>query len=130
VLPRVAERVVAAGGRLLIIAEETRLAALDKLLWTYTPDSFLPHACASGGADANQPILIATDSVATNGARNLAIADGVWRDAALDFDRTFHFFDEDRIVEARQSWKALADREGVERRYWKQGETGGWEQLA
>jgi DNA polymerase-3 subunit chi len=130
VLPRVAERVLADGGRLLIVAGEARLAALDRLLWTYKPDSFLPHACTGGERDADQPILLAAGPAAANGARNVALADGVWRDEALGFDRAFHFFDEDRIVEARQAWKALADRDDVERRYWKQGEGGGWEQLA
>ena len=130
VLPRVAERVLADGGRLLIVAKEAQLPALDRLLWTYRPDSFLPHACSGGERDTDQPVLLSIELAATNGAKNVAIADGVWRDEALDFDRAFHFFDEDRIVEARQAWKALADRAGIERRYWKQGESGGWEQLA
>lgn len=130
VLPRVAERVLADGGRLLIVANEGRLAALDKLLWTWRPDSFLPHDCAGGERDAGQPILLSAEVSAPNDARNVAIADGQWREEALGFERAFHFFDEERIVEARQAWKALAEREGVERRYWKQSEGGGWEQLA
>jgi len=130
VLPRIAERVLADGGRLLIVADQARLPALDKLLWTWRADSFLPHACAGGERDANQPILLAADVISPNDARNVAIADGEWRDEVLGFDRAFHFFDEERIVEARQAWKALGDRDGVERRYWKQSEGGGWEQLA
>ena len=130
VLPRIAERVLADGGRLLIVADQARLLALDKLLWTWRADSFLPHDRAGGDRDADQPILLSADTRAANMARNIAIADGAWRDAALDFDRAFHFFDDDRIVEARQAWKTLAGREGIERRYWKQGEGGGWEQLA
>ena len=130
VLPRIAEKVLADGGRLLIVAEEARLPALDKLLWAYRPDSFLPHACAGGERDAAQPILLAAEAAAGNDARNVALADGIWRDEALGFDRAFHFFDEDRIIEARQAWKALAGREGVERRYWKQSEAGGWERVA
>ena len=130
VLPRIAERVTSDGSRLLIVADGAQLAALDKLLWTYRADSFLAHACAGGERDAAQPILLSAEPVAANGARHIAIADGVWRDAALGFDRAFHFFDEDRIVEARQAWKALAGRDGIERRYWKQSDGGGWEQLA
>jgi DNA polymerase-3 subunit chi len=129
-LPRIAEKVLADGGRLLVVAEEVRLPALDRLLWTYKPDSFLPHACIGGERDADQPILLSSETVAVNQARNIAIADGEWRDAALGFDRAFHFFNEDRIVEARQAWKALAERDGVERRYWKQSEGGSWEQRA
>jgi len=130
VLPRIAERVVESGGRLLIVAESgDQRTALDKLLWTYNPESFLPHAEA-GGDDLIQPILIAATTDATNSAGNIALADGIWREEALGFDRAFHFFDADRITEARAAWKGLADRDGVERRYWKQGDEGRWEQAA
>lgn len=131
VLPTIAEKVLAGGGRLLIVSDEAEARAkLDQLLWTYKPESFLPHAQAGGERDAVQPVLIAQDLGAANGARNVALVDGVWRDEALGFDRAFHFFDEDRIAEARAAWKALADRDGVERRYWKQDEAGRWQQAA
>jgi DNA polymerase-3 subunit chi len=133
VLPRIAERVVAGGGRLLIVSGDAEQRdALDRALWTYAPESFLPHAQAGAGDDAAQPVLIAADAngAAGNAARHIAIADAVWRDEALDFDRAFHFFDDSRIAEARLAWRALADRDGVERRYWKQTESGGWEQSA
>ena len=131
VLPRIAERIVADGERLLIVlADDDRRAVLDRLLWAYRADAFLPHAQLGAGDDTLQPILLAPDVNAANGARNIALADAQWRDDALDFDRAFHFFDEDRIREARAAWKALADRDGVERRYWKQNEAGRWEQAA
>ena len=130
-LPRIAERVVAGGGRLLVVAaDQEQRAALDRLLWTYAAESFLPHAQLGAADDARQPVLIAPDVDAANGARNVALADGEWRDDALDVDRAFHFFDEGRIREARAAWKGLAGREGVERRYWKQNEAGRWEQAA
>jgi DNA polymerase-3 subunit chi len=130
-LPRIAERIVENGGRLLIVAEgDAAQARLDQLLWSYAPESFLPHGRAGGEDDARQPVLIAGSPEAANGARNIALADGVWREEALGFDRAFHFFDEDRIAEARAAWKGLADREDVERRYWKQNDAGKWEQAA
>ncbi len=129
VLPVIAERVLAGGNRLLIVADESRLDALDRLLWAYKPGSFLPHACANGETDTVQPILLTATPEPTNSARNVALVDGVWRDEALAFDRAFHFFDEERIREARLAWKALATRDGVERRYWKQ-EDGRWERAA
>jgi DNA polymerase-3 subunit chi len=130
-LPRIAERVLAGGARLLIVAaDEAQRIALDRLLWDYAPESFLPHGRLGTGDDAAQPILIAPDVNAANGARHIALVDGEWRDDALDFERAFHFFDEDRIGVARAAWKGLAGREGVERRYWKQNEAGRWEQAA
>lgn len=131
VLPRIAERIVGDGGRLLVVVRDAaQAAAIDKLFWSYSPDSFLPHAVAGAGEDAAQPVLIATGVAPSNAARHVALVDGEWRDEALGFDRAFHFFDEGAIGEARAAWKALADREGVERRYWKQLETGGWERAA
>ena len=130
-LPQIAAKVVGSGARLLIVAaDEDQRTALDRLLWNYAPGSFLPHAQLGSAADDRQPILIAPDVNAANRARNIALVDGEWRDAALDFDRAFHFFDEDHIRPARAAWKDLAARDGIERRYWKQNEAGRWEQAA
>jgi DNA polymerase-3 subunit chi len=130
VLPRIAERVLDNGERLLIVSsDQSQRDTLDRALWTYAVEAFLPHAQAGAGDDSAQPVLIAAEPVANNGARNLAIVDGEWRDDALGFDRAFHFFDDDKITEARLAWRNLAEKPGVERRYWKQTERG-WEQAA
>jgi len=130
-LPSIAQRVVAGGGRLLIVSgDEAQRGAIDRLLWSYSPESFLPHGQAGSDDDAAQPVLIAAEVAAANQAANIALIDGEWRDAALSFDRAFHFFDAERIEEARAAWKALADRDGVDRRYWKQNDAGKWEQAA
>lgn len=130
-LPRIAERVLASGERLLVVsAADQQRAGIDRALWAHTPDSFLPHAQAGGAADAAQPILISPDCAAANGARHVALIDGEWRDDALAFDRAFHFFDNAAIEGARAAWRGLKERAGVERRYWKQNEGGRWEQVA
>ena len=130
VLPRIAQRLHDDGERLLLLSEDAdQRRHLDMLLWTYAPDSFLPHAEAGAGDDTLQAVLIAPEPTEANAARNVAIVDGRWRDEALAFDRAFHFFGEDHIAAARAAWKGLADRDGVERRYWRQGD-GGWEQAA
>ncbi|MGW8190885.1 DNA polymerase III subunit chi [Sphingomonas hankookensis] len=130
VLPRIAQRLHDDGERLLLLSDDPdQRRHLDMLLWTYAPDSFLPHAEAGAGDDALQAVLIAPEPTDANAARNVAIVDGRWRDEALTFDRAFHFFGEDHIASARAAWKGLADRDDVERRYWRQGD-GGWEQAA
>ena len=130
-LPQIAEKVLASGGRLLVVAGEgAARTRLDQALWAYAPESFLPHGQAGGEDDARQPVLIAESPEAANGARHIALADGVWREEALAFERAFHFFDEERIGEARAAWKGLAERDGIERNYWKQSEAGRWEKAA
>ncbi|HEY0270064.1 MAG TPA: DNA polymerase III subunit chi [Sphingomonas sp.] len=132
VLASIAGRVLAGGGRLLVVAgEEAQAAAIDEGLWAISPDSFIPHGrVVAGDAGEDQPVLIAPDCVPANGARHVALADGRWRDAALEFERAFHFFDEGTIAEARLAWKALAGKEGVTRNYWAQDEGGRWSKVA
>ena len=125
-----AEKVIAADGRLLIVAaDEPFLARLDRMLWDSGSTSFLPHALAGGADDMRQPILLSTSPDAPNQARNMLIADGEWRDAALTYDRSFYLFDQATLEGARLAWKLLSGREGVERRYWAQVD-GRWKQQA
>jgi len=127
VLPRIAERVLEENGRLLIVSGDTDLAErLDAQLWNYRPDSFLPHGRCGEPDDNHQPVLIAPNCEALNGARNLALADGIWREEAREFDRTFFLFGEDRVDEARAAWRTLSKQDGVECRFWKQNEAGKW----
>lgn len=126
VLPSIGERLLGAGEQLLVVTAPERVAALDRELWTQVPDSFLPHAAAGSDRDAAQPILIASEVAPANNARNIALADGVWRDEALTFDRAFYFFDSATIDDARSSWRALKDRAEAERHYWKQDGNGRW----
>ncbi|HEX3676987.1 MAG TPA: DNA polymerase III subunit chi [Sphingomicrobium sp.] len=126
VITSLAEKLLASNGRLIIIAEdENFLARLDRMLWDQGSASFLPHGLAGGADDARQPILLSTSPDAPNVARNMLIADGVWRDSALSYDRAFFLFGGAMIGAARAAWKSLAGRDGVERRYWAQ-EEGKW----
>ena len=112
--------------RLLIVADdEALLARLDRLLWDEGAASFLPHGIAGGADDPRQPILLATTTDAPNLARNILIADGEWRDAALHFDRAFYLFDAATLEGARLAWKLLAGRDEVERHYWA-NQDGKW----
>ena len=126
VIATLAEKVLEGDGRLLIVAEdEAQLARLDRILWDQGAASFLPHGVAGGADDARQPILLSSSPDAPNQARNMLIADGQWREAALTYDRSFYLFDSDTLEGARLAWKLLAGRDGVERRYWAR-EGGRW----
>ena len=127
VLPTICEKMLASGERLLIVARPDLLDSLDNLLWTYSPEAFLPHARVGQERAAQQPILLSTDVAAENGATRVALADGEWREAALAFARIFYFFDAARLDGARAAWRALSDRPGLERRFWKQ-QGGRWMQ--
>ena len=130
VVSSISEKILAQDGRLIIVAsDEAALARLNRMLWDQGPTSFTPHGLAGGADDARQPILLTTSPDAPNLARNILIADGEWREAALDYDRAFHLFDGETVEQARFAWKLLSGREGVERRYWRQ-EDGRWIRVA
>jgi DNA polymerase-3 subunit chi len=122
VLPSVCQSLLAKGEKLLVVAEEERLARLDEQLWTYAPDSFIPHGRANPEA---QPVLLSAGTEAANGARCIALADGKWREEALGFERAYYFFDGSGLDEARALWRSLKANAEVEPRYWKQ-EGGRW----
>jgi len=128
VLPRICERLLAERERLLIVAEPVLLGQLDARLWSYAPDAFLPHGRSDRPAPEAQPILLSSDTAPLNGAANIALADGIWRDAALAFARIFYFFDNSHIDSARGTWRALKDNQDAECRYWKQDSNGKWVQ--
>ena len=129
VISAISQRLLVEGKRLLIVAEdENLLGRLDRMLWDQGSTSFLPLAPSGGSDDARQPLLLSTSNDAPNLARNVLIADGQWREAALTFDRAFYLFDAATLEGARVAWKLLAGREGIERRYWAQDEQGKWVQ--
>jgi len=127
VLPTICEKVVAGGGRLLVVAEEPLLGSLDRALWTYAADSFLAHGRSDAAGAEAQPVLLSEGVEAVNGAVNVALADGLWREEALRFERAFYFFDVSRLDDARGAWRGLKGRDEVTPRYWKQVD-GRWVQ--
>ena len=130
VIASIANKLLDEGQRLLIVAgDEGLLTRLDRQLWDQGAASFLPHGLAGGSEDAVQPVLLSTGTDAPNRARNILIADGEWREAALGYERAFHLFDAATLEGARLAWKLLAGREGVERNYWA-NEDGKWTKQA
>jgi DNA polymerase-3 subunit chi len=126
-----ADKLVGQDSRLLIVAEdESLLGRLDRMLWDQGATSFIPHGIAGGSDDVRQPVLLSTSPDAPNLARNILIADGQWREAALGYDRAFYLFDNATLEGARLAWKLLSGREGVDRRYWAQDDDGRWKQKA
>ena len=126
IVASIAEKLLTGDGRLIVVAEDAAyLAKLDRMLWDQGSASFLPHGLAGGADDARQPILLTTSPDAPNLARNILIADGLWRDSALSYDRAFYLFDDATLEGARLAWKLLSGREGVDRCYWAQ-EGGKW----
>ena len=123
-LPLIARAAMKAGERMLVVSgDEAQLARIGDSLWTRLPESFLAHGMAGDKHADRQPILLSTTVDPVNRAQFLAIADGQWRDG--EFARTFFLFDETTVQAARDCWRTLGSRDGIERRFWKQ-DGGKW----
>ena len=128
-LPRLLEKAVERGHRVLIVAESSeRVAQLDTALWTYDPASFLAHGTAADGDAVNQPVLIAATADNRNFADVLVLVDGAVVADVAGYKRCLELFDgndEAQDQRARQRW-TRRKAEGHALTYWKQDDKGGW----
>ena len=128
-LPALLGRTLAAEQRALVLCpDEAVVKALDKALWEAEEPLWLPHGTAADGDAELQPVWLAADDTAPNGARFLFLVHGAGSGRLEAFDRVFDLFDgndEGAVVAARERWKA-AKAAGHDLAYWQQGERG-WE---
>lgn len=127
VLPRLLERVLAAGRRAVVLASSDEVIDhLDRLLWTYESEAFLPHGTARTGFPERQPIYLTTTEENPNQADVLALVDGRTPAFLGDFARCLDLFEDAGKDAARRRWVDCRDA-GHDVTYWQQGESGGWE---
>ncbi len=127
ILPILAAKILADGERLLAVSDsKAQLETISDALWAVKGEVFLANGLAAGRpADAVQPILLSDRAKAANEARFVALADGIWRDEALSFERAFYLFPPERTDDARAAWRKLGEDESITRHYWRQ-DGGKW----
>ena len=132
-VPALAEKVYASGKRLLIKTDLAEKADyLNTLLWTYRPDSWLPHGVEPDGNETDQPILITTRDKNPNKAEMIMLTDGGTAEEIQAFERCLNVFnglDDAAVQNARLLWKAVVQA-GHEAYYWQQDDNGRWEMKA
>ena len=136
-LPTMLERVLDRGQRaLVLLGSKERVEALNTHLWTYKPDSFLPHGMASDGFPEAQPILLAAEETAPagpapNAADVLFLADGARVADVTPFKLCVELFDganEAAVATARERWRDYKAA-GHALTYWRQTDKG-WQKEA
>lgn len=132
-LPRLLTQLLERGDRVFLKCADAEMAeTLDRFLWTFDPDAFLPHGRVGEGREADQPLLIGwEDDPPANGAEVavvIAPADLPAGAAARHFRRIAYLFDGDEaaVARARATYRAAAGIARL-RKYWRQNPKGGWE---
>ncbi len=130
-LPQLLERVLAGGHRAVVMAaSEDRIEVLANLLWTYDPNTWLPHGTLKDGFAADQPVWLTDREENPNGACMLVLTDGMASSRMADFERCLDLFDGNSVeatAAARERWSA-AKAAGHELHYWQQTDSGWKEQ--
>ncbi len=111
---RLLRKAYLSGARVAVIAEPESLAALDKLLWKFSPTEFVPHCRA--GADAASlaasPIVL-TRSLAVPACADRQVVLNLGQDAPAGFESFERLIevvtlDEDDAAAGRSRWKHYA----------------------
>jgi DNA polymerase-3 subunit chi len=131
-LPRLLEQHLAAGRRVHVRVDDLReRRRLDEYLWTFDPDSFLPHAAMPCETAEDQPVLLAGGSEPLNGATVCVVLDPAHAPDPGTFPRVDMLFDEadpELLDAARRWWTRLRKEDGVSLSYWRLGR-GEWERV-
>ncbi len=134
-LPRLMAKAYEAGMKSLVKCRDAaQMKQLDEQMWSYHPDSFLPHGCAGDPQENLQPVLLSLQVNRPNDARFLVITDGLQPEAATleGFERMADMFDGNNpasVSAARERWKYYKEQ-GHALSYYRQQENGGWKKEA
>ena len=134
VLPPLLEKSLERGWRVVVQSTSPeRTEALDAHLWTYSDDSFLPHATWRAGDAQDQPIILSIEEGNPNRANVRFLIDNAALPADCDnYERVVLVFngeDDDATAAARTAWSA-SKAKGFDVTYWQPDAQGRWQRKA
>ena len=132
VLPQLVAKGLERGLHMVIeTATPENVPRLSELLWGHEDVAFLPHGHGDD-APEGQPIWLCSDAGNPNTATYRFYVDGALPSSLEGLARAIIMFEsnsEEGLTSARDEWKKRKS-EGHEIRYYKQDESGKWQNLA
>lgn len=119
-------------GNIIIKTHKSCVERLNEHLWSYRPDSFLPHGTAKDGNSEQQPIYITDQDENPNQAKILILTHASTTENYSDYDLCCEMLNgqnSEEVQAGRSRWKEYKEQ-GFNISYWQQTETGGWDQKA
>ena len=133
VLPSLLSKALSNGHKIIVkCANDVDKEKLNEYLWTYHPDSFLPHGSSKDGNAQVQPIWLTSQDENPNGADVLILSQGAKADKLESFTLCCEMLDghdENAVQDARMRWKSYKEQ-GFDVTYWRQSDQGTWEKKA
>ncbi|MDR0555955.1 MAG: DNA polymerase III subunit chi [Holosporaceae bacterium] len=126
---RLLEKVYFSGQRCIFFSPlDDRVKTVDKTLWTYSTNAFVPHGDKNLGFSSKQPIYFTSGMENPNGATTLMLVDAFEHENFCLFDKVISVFEEQQQAEqALLIWKDF-EKKGANANYWLQTSKG-WEQM-
>lgn len=129
-LPQILTKALAGGHRIVVrTASERDTERLNDYLWTFRPDSFLPHGSTKDGYAADQPVFLTAGEDNPNNAGVLILTAGVPANDIAGYTLCCEIFDgrdAGAVSAARERWKSYK-ADGHDLTYWQQNDKGGWD---
>ena len=97
----------------IVVVDQEQAERLDDLLWTFKPDSFVPHGLWLGSSDEpEQPVVITSRDEAVKGMDCLVMIGYSDVDLVRQFSHVFHLVvtdNQERLDNSRRYWTLLKD---------------------
>ncbi len=129
-LPQLLAKIYSMDMKIVVkFTSKERVQYFDNLLWTYAPDSFLPHSFGDDQNKEKQPIWLTDIDENPNGATILILADGANSDEISKYDiccKIFNGQNPEELKLARSCWQEYKNT-GYKTTYYQQNDRGVWE---
>lgn len=131
-LPALLTKALQSGKHILVQTNSVKSAKqISEALWTYDPDSFLPHVLQDDEFSTNNAVVITHTNDNPNAAKIIINLHGTLPNTPEDFDLCCVLFDgndAEALTAARAHWKDYKAQDKA-LTYWQQSDKG-WEQKA
>lgn len=133
-LPLLLSKIGQTGKKVVVrVADKSALGRLDQHLWTYDPESFLPHGCGKDPFPEAQPVWLDHEDNNPASAEILLSAGVPDLESAHEYEMKclmFEDFNDSTVQAARELWKHFQSVDGFRLTYWQQSMQGKWEKKA
>jgi DNA polymerase-3 subunit chi len=132
-LPEILGKALSGDHRIVVkIGDKAQLPRMNDHLWTFSPQSFLPHGTEKDGHAEEQPIWLTDKDENPNQADVLILTDGATSENIADYNLCCEMLDgrnPEAVSAARARWKSYKEQ-SFEISYWQQDEAGRWQNKA
>ncbi len=133
-LPQLLFKIIGADHRVVLrVPDEETMQLLDKVIWTFSTNKFVPHGTMHEQHKERQPVYITTEDECPNNADILVTVGNLEPENISNYKKYLFVFDgkDDALIEyARERWKQYAANDDTKLTYWKQDASGAWQQGA